>query len=132
MKKVKNKIKIKKVFVVIILSCFSFSIISAEPLYIKGRIYDKNTGKAIKAATVAVLEVKKKTRTNAEGVYSLSISEPGFYTLIVIYGGSQRFKEKLELKSSLEKDISITLVKLYGGELTVIGERDIQKISRNT
>ena len=95
-----------------------------------GRVMNGFTKKPADFATVAIVEIQSKTRTDEEGNYSIEILKPGIYTVIVSSSGLNPLKETIEIKGPLSRDFTLNPAKIRGAGLTITGEKDIQKVSR--
>jgi len=99
---------------------------------LEGRIYNSSTKKALDFATVNVLEAGKRTKTDASGYYRINIPEAGDYTVIIQSEDMKTLKTTLVVNKNLNRDFSLNPVLSRKGEVTVIGNRDLQKVSRIT
>ena len=66
---------------------------------IKGKVFDHETNKALAGASVYINNSTAGTSTNAEGNFSLSITQTGFIELIVTYVGYETAIYKMEVKN---------------------------------
>ncbi|MDH5718342.1 MAG: TonB-dependent receptor [Spirochaetia bacterium] len=126
----KNKIITYLLF--LFLFFLSINIYAQEAITISGKIIYSESEKPAVFVTVAILETKQKTRTDSEGRYAITLNSSGEYTILVSSNAIENYMEKINIITNLEKNIFVSAVKISGQKLTIIGERDIQKISRNT
>ncbi|MDY6967645.1 MAG: TonB-dependent receptor, partial [Spirochaetota bacterium] len=99
---------------------------------LKGKVYSSATRKPVDFATVIVLEAKRKARTQEDGSYEITVPETGEYTIIVRSSGMKMFKTKIKISRDLNRNFTLMPISIKGAALTIIGERDIQKVSRRT
>ncbi len=99
---------------------------------VKGKIFSSIDGRPVEFATVVLLEPRLKTQTNAAGFYSISVPEPGKYTLIVKTDGLKPITVVVNLTKDAVRDFSLAPMRGKGGTLIIYGERNIQRISRQT
>ena len=128
--------KTKKIFLLIIvfwgLTSYVFpqNIEKDKKIIISGKIYSEVTSKPVEFGTIAVLEIKKKFHSDADGSYSIEFSKPGMYTFLVSVEGLKTLDEKIEVKENTIHNFIVSAVKVTGRSLTVRSARDIQKVSR--
>ncbi|HOO73111.1 MAG TPA: TonB-dependent receptor [Spirochaetota bacterium] len=103
-----------------------------ERIFLQGKVYSTVDKKPVEFATVALIEAKVKTRTDQGGGYSLAVPERGTYTLIIRAAGLKMLKTSITIMNSATRDFWLQPVTITGGALTIVGERDIQKVSRYT
>lgn len=100
-------------------------------IVLAGKLYDRVTGRPVDAALVAVVELKIKTRSAADGSYSLTVPAPGDYTVVVVSALYTTARAKLHIERAATRDFALAPVSMQKG-LTVVGFRDVQKIARYT
>ncbi|MDH4262948.1 MAG: carboxypeptidase-like regulatory domain-containing protein [Spirochaetia bacterium] len=127
----------KKLFIYLTLTLFLQRFIYAQnpqnsKIKISGIVYSEVTSKPQEFATIVILELKIKTKTDEDGKYNIEIPKPGNYTFIVTTEGLKPLQENLEISSDLIHDFTIGAIHVEGRSLTVRGTRDIQQVSRNT
>jgi len=128
----------QKLFGIILLVIFNIiinpDISEAQTLKVtlSGRITNGFTKKPADFATVGIVELQIKSRTDEDGRYFIEIPKPGIYTVIVSSTGLNPLKETIEIKGSLTRDFILSPAKIRGAGLTITGEKDIQKVSRYT
>jgi len=124
----------KRFYVFLLAMTLAPGLISAQQgkFLLSGAVTSEITGKPLEFATVAIVELRLKTKTGEDGQYRLEIPAPGVYTLIVNAEGLKPVQETLEIKGDLRHDVVVGAVRVSGRSLTVRGTRDIQQVSRNT
>lgn len=101
-----------------------------QEIVLSGRIISRSTGKAVAAATVAVVELKLKIRAGEDGSYSITLPGPGLYTVVVSAPPLRPSRAVMQLNASMVRDFALAPAVLEG--VTVVGKRDIQKVARYT
>lgn len=101
-----------------------------QEIVLSGRIISRSTGKAIAAATVAVVELKLKIRAGGDGSYSITLPKPGLYTIVVSAPPLKPSRAVMQLNASMARDFALAPAAQEG--VTVVGKRDIQKVARYT
>ena len=97
----------------------------------KGSILTELDKKPIEIGTVAIVELKIKTRID-EGSFNIDIPTEGEYTIIVSSPGYASYQKKVFIKQNQPISISLALATLKGASLTLRDQRDVQTLSRNT
>ena len=69
---------------------------SIKPGRILGRVFDADSGEALKDVTVVLEEQNRETKTDLEGRYRLSDIAPGDYSLLFFKDNYQRTRVKAE------------------------------------
>ncbi len=127
--------KILKIIFILLAASFLYPDAgTAQPagFILSGKVTNGFTKKPADFATVAVVELQIKTRTDEQGRYSIEIPKPGVYTVIVSSSGLNPLKETIEIKAALSRDFILNPARLRGAGLTITGEKDVQKVSRYT
>ncbi len=74
----------------------SLKVISNKPGRILGRVFDADSGEALKDVTVVLEDQDRETKTDLEGRYRLSEIAPGDYSLLFFKENYQRTRVKVE------------------------------------
>src|SRR5690606_24252371 len=75
---------------------------------ITGKVTDSKTDEALPGANILVKELGRGAATNIEGTYTISLLEPGTYTLQVSYVGYKTKEQKVEVGTqSVELTLSL-------------------------
>lgn len=122
-------------FIILILSCFGpqkLELFAQTLFQFRGTVVDASTNKPLEFATVAIIELKRKSYTNAKGKFSLTIPKAGNYTIVIQSSGLATLQQKLELAATFNKVFRLEPRRVRGNGLDIAAERDIQKLSRNT
>lgn len=123
----------KKYIIVIILTMIvPGTLLAQQGITLSGRVMDRADGTPVDFATVVILEARAKTYSGADGSYSLTLPETGTYTLVVRADGRRLFQEKINLTGSRTRDVYLQSLTVQGRGITIMGERDKQKLSRRT
>jgi hypothetical protein len=105
----------------------------AQTLSLSGKVIDGMTLKPVSFALIIVKEAGLVTNTKKDGTYSIEIKKPGSYTLVVQSQGLQTLSTTVTVNGAVNLDLTLNpFVSRNGGGLTVRGDRDIQRISRQT
>lgn len=109
---------------------------------ITGKIISEVTGKPLEYATVVLLELRIKTKSDENGRYEIEIPlsklppKPQTYTFIVTAEDLKPLEEKVEIKpdsrTAQNHDFTVSAIHVSGRSLTVRGNRDLQQVSRYT
>ena len=75
---------------------------------ISGTVKEKSTGETVIGASIRIKNQNIGTKTNSYGYYSLTLEE-GNYNLDITYIGLEKKEISVELKSNIEKNISLEL-----------------------
>jgi len=126
-----NKKKIIFLLVWIYSSLATVSLYAQENL-LKGTVYNNETRQPVEFATVAIVETRVKTYTDDKGTFSLSVAEPGIYTLVIRSEGLKTLQTKINISGVTTRDFRLASFSLRGAGVTITAERDIQKVSRYT
>ena len=118
-------------FLTIITSTLSFAQ-SDRALTVKGIIFNSTTKKPIDFATIIILETRVKSHTGLDGSYQISVANKGKYTLIIRSNGMKIMKTKIMIAGDITRNFYLKPQRIKGAELIIIGNRDIQKVSRRT
>ena len=122
----------RKILLPIIL-LLSSAAAQAQPLSITGKVIDGMTLKGVSFALIIVKEAGLVTNTKKDGTYSIEIKKPGVYTLVVQSQGLQTLTTTVTVNGAVTLDLTLNpFVSKSSSGLTVRGERDIQRISRQT
>ncbi len=105
---------------------------AVQALTLRGTVYDDTKRQPVDFGTVIVLEAQVKARTAENGSYAVQIPEPGEYTVIVQSEGLRQVKTKIRIDRDMVRDFRLGAISIRGAALTIVGERDIQKVSRYT
>ncbi|HRI19738.1 MAG TPA: TonB-dependent receptor [Panacibacter sp.] len=70
-----------------ILSCFFVYAVKAQTGNLSGKITDENSNQPLAGASVTIIEISKKTFSEADGSYTIHNIAEGRYTLLVTYVG---------------------------------------------
>ncbi|MDH5717889.1 MAG: TonB-dependent receptor [Spirochaetia bacterium] len=124
------KIKIIKTIICFFITANLFSQDSSSNITLSGYVYNSVDKEPLDFTTVALPELKIKTRTNAQGYYSIDISQAGKYTIFISSPGLKTLKAEIEITESTKKDFFLGLATLKGETLEIKAEREVQKISR--
>lgn len=98
---------------------------------LSGKIINGSNGKPVDVAVVFIPELNLKIRTGEGGSYSLRVPAAGTYSIMINSPGLKLLRTSVEIKNDLNRDFKL-LLPVEKGAILVIGERDIQKISRYT
>jgi len=92
-----NTTKLLFLLIWICTACTAVSLFAQENL-LKGTVYNSETMQPVEFATVAVVETRVKTYTDDKGAFSLSVVEPGIYTLVIRSEGLKNLQTKIQIK----------------------------------
>lgn len=115
---------------VVILWLFSGSL-SAQ-ITVQGTVINSFTRQPVDFATIVLPEQRIKQRVFSGGQFTLVLPEAGSYRVVVTSPGLQMFDSQVQFNDGQPVTISMTIARVTGDTITVKGERDIQKVSRNT
>lgn len=101
-------------------------------LTLSGQVQSAVSQNPVDFATVIVIEARKKAYTDDQGRFSLTIPEPGTYTIRITSPGLATYQKKLELTDDSERTFALQPTEVKGRTLVVRSERNIQKVSRHT
>jgi hypothetical protein len=124
----------KKIYIVLIsaLLLSSGSLYAQAGITVSGKIFNQTTRQPIDFATVAVPEAKIKTTSAEDGSYTIILPAPGKYTFIVTYQGLRSSKSEITIDKNIARDFYLSPLEVKGAEITITGDREIQKLSRYT
>lgn len=103
-----------------------------QSITLQGRIYNSTTNKPVAAGTILILELKKLTNTDQNGVYRIDIPRPGTYTIFVKSEGLKPYKSRIVIGKNTTRNISLDPLSFKGSGLIITGRRDLQTVSRHT
>lgn len=110
---------IKHTLTISILFLFLFiGTLKSESFTISGYVKNSESGETLIGATVSIPEIKKGTRTNVYGFYSLTIPE-GKYKLRASYVGYSPFTKDIDINKDLKFDIELTSKSIQTQEVVV-------------
>jgi hypothetical protein len=82
---------------------------------VTGKVTDKSTGAALSSANVTMTglagQPTRTSITNATGYYSLTLAQPGLYTLNVTRDGYEHYSEQVTINSTTTKNIQLKPLK---------------------
>lgn len=105
----------------------------AGGITVSGVVRDASTGRPVQLATVAILEARQKTFSGDTGGFTLSVPEAGEYTFIISAPGMLPKRQKIRVDGATTGlAFALSRPALQGSGYIIQGERDIQKVSRNT
>ncbi|MFC1671416.1 carboxypeptidase-like regulatory domain-containing protein, partial [Spirochaetota bacterium] len=122
----------KKVILTIGIVFFSSILFSQQDIVLTGRVINSYTKQKVDFATVIVLELRKKTRIDENGVYNINIAQPGTYTIYVKSLGLKTYKTRINISRSMTRDFFLSPLTIRGRTHVIRGRRTIQKVSRRT
>lgn len=97
-----------RVFATIGLSVFSITAFAQERKTISGTVRDGKNGELVIGATIKVEEDPTINITaNEYGFYSLSLLQ-GSYTIAVVYGGYESYRQKVQLDQNVKLDLILS------------------------
>jgi len=99
---------------------------------LNGKVINGTTMKPVVSAVVIVNEVGMVGYTRQDGSYAIEIPKAGSYTLKIQAPGYTTVITKITIDGNVTRDFTLTSGSTRGSGVTVRGERDIQKISRQT
>lgn len=114
-----------------LLLLFSTSPLLAKGVEISGVVYSDLEKEPIPFAVVAVIEAKKKVRSDEAGRYVIEL-EPGEYTFAVTAPGVGSLSQKVSVTKTDTLDLYIEALRLRSSGAVIEEERDIQSVSRYT
>lgn len=103
-----------------------------DVITLSGKVLNATNGQPAVFASVIVLEARKRSTTNEAGQYSVTIPGPGEYTVIVRSQELQMLNTKVMVSRSMNRNFYLQPLRVRGGGITIVGERDVQKVSRYT
>lgn len=112
------------------LGVFTTSASAAKGLVLEGVVTSEVSEKPIEFAVVAVLEIKKKVRTDENGRYRVVLPKKGKYTFYVSSEGLKTVKLEIDVGSNMTQDFVLSTSRITGRGLTIHGQREEQSLSR--
>ena len=109
------------VFVLIFIS--SLDCVAQNTFVLRGKIIEKDSGKPIELATVAIKEINKWSVTNIGGAFYINEIDGGTYTLVISCLGYQRIEKEIKIdKDLIDYDIDLEILSLGLNEVKVTAE----------
>lgn len=106
------------------------SIFAQQKITLTGRVLSSVSGKPVEFASVTILEERVKTRSDQKGVYSIPVSKPGTYTIIIRAQGLKALNTKMTIRKNIKRDFYLRPFTIKGPDITVTDDRYFQKVSR--
>ena len=128
-------IKKRKIFFIMFLFLFfkGAELIAAAENVLQGTVIDGRTSKPMPSALVIAREAGVVSATNQNGAYRIVFPSAGTYTVLVKAPGLNDMTASVLIDGVVTRDFTLNAAISGGkGALTVRGNRDIQKISRQT
>jgi TonB-linked SusC/RagA family outer membrane protein len=90
---------------------------------INGTVTDAGSNEPIPGANIFIPQLQSGAATDPDGSYTISISEPGTYTMIVTYVGYERYEMTVSVGSgeTLTHDIELHQMGILGDDVVVVG-----------
>lgn len=106
----------KAVWAILLLG-FGATKVNAQDITLKGKLNDKDDGKAIIGATVQLMAGKdtagiKSVVTDSKGRFEISALKPSNFTITITSSGYETISQKINLQASNKDPIPFTLTKL--------------------
>lgn len=111
----------KKYFYILLLMSMGIGFTSAahaQQFTLKGKVFDRATGKALAGASVYLPEIKKGTIANKDGLFTINI-EAGSHVLEISYVGYATDVEHIKLQNNLEQNFYLNSSVIEGGNVIV-------------
>ena len=105
---------------------------AGKKITLSGKVYNSTTKRPVDFARIVVMEAGVKAYTDNNGNFIVTVSKPGVYTVIVQSEQLQKIKIRINLKKNMKRNFYLQPLRIKGATLTIVGKRDIQKISRYT
>ncbi|MDH5717899.1 MAG: TonB-dependent receptor [Spirochaetia bacterium] len=99
---------------------------------LSGIVYSAVDKKPLGYATIAIPDLKIKTRGGADGFFTIENIEEGTYTLYITSPGLKTIQTEIEITGDIKKDFYLEASRVRGSALEIKDDREIQKISRYT
>jgi iron complex outermembrane receptor protein len=116
---------VKRICTLLFLLLMGSGISHAQPSsgYIRGHVYEADTGDPLLYAHVTIRELNRSTATHSDGHFHFSNVPAGSYTLHASYVGFQAVNKPIEVApgDTLEITFNLSLSSLEGEEVKVIG-----------
>ncbi len=100
-----------------------------ENASISGYVTDNATKETLIGATVQITSLKKGSKTNKSGFFSLTNIPPGEYTVTVSFIGYEKLTNTIKFKKTeqIRKDFLLITKESTTDEITITAEREIEK-----
>lgn len=110
------------------------AVVSAQErqLILQGKVFSSADGRPVDFGTVVVLEARAKVYTGTDGSYRVAVPAPGEYTVIIRTSELKALRTKIRLTRSITRNFYLQPLRVIGAGITIMGDRDIQKVSRYT
>ncbi|HRZ26890.1 MAG TPA: TonB-dependent receptor [Spirochaetota bacterium] len=102
-----------------------------DQIVLKGRVLSTADNRPVSPAVVSLAEAKIMVRTNEKGEYRIPVPSMGKYTVTVKASGFTPIQTSIDIRASRANDFWLKPYKVEEG-ITIVGQRDIQKVSRQT
>jgi hypothetical protein len=125
---------LKKVLLLLILSCIPLAALSQSKGKISGKVID-DYGEPLPGVQITIEGTFKGTITEPDGFYSLLNVDPGVYTLVFRFLGFAELKvENVEviIDRTTEIDVEMREAVIEGEEIVVVAEKPIVEKDRTT
>jgi hypothetical protein len=103
-----------------------------QQIQITGQVLREQDNQPVEFATVAVTELKVKTRTDFDGNYVLTFPAAGEYNIIITAPGLPSLEKKLVVTGNANENFVLGIAKIQGAAITIREDRKKQNLSRNT
>ncbi len=101
-------------------------------LVLQGTVFNASTKKPVGSGSVYIPEIKRGSPINAAGRYLIAVPKPGIYTLIIQSDRLEPKREQILINANLTRDLELASSQIIERGITIVGRRDIQKVSRHT
>ena len=110
------------------------AVVSAQErqIILQGKVFSSADGRPVDFGTVIVLEARAKVYTGTDGSYRVAVPTPGEYTVIIRTSELKALRTKIRLTRSITRNFYLQPLRVIGAGITIMGDRDIQKVSRYT
>ena len=111
---------------------FNDSLFSQQALQVTGKVLREQDNQPVEFASIAVIELQIKTRTDFDGNYVLEFPEPGEYSIIITAPGLPSLEKKITVNENTTENFVLGIAKIQGAAITIREDRKKQTLSRNT
>ncbi len=98
-------------------------VLASAQFSITGKISEKNSDSALRAASVSLLDPGLSTRTDANGNYLFKNLKPGNYRIRVTYLGFHTLEKSISLDGNINLDLELIPDNLLADEVLVRATR---------
>ncbi len=103
-----------------------------QKITVSGTVLNSVNNAPIEFATIVVLEAKQRAFSDRNGKFSLELTEPGEYTIIVNSDGLKFIQKKITINSDYNETFRLEPLSIKGSALTITAKKEKQAISRRT